>query len=106
MVVENLECKVQITIRCRRCAANACQSKTIPLANPAKFSALVASHGSFHICRRFTNLRTRLILLKQDRLSYLEKQLEQIDREEESHIRLRCIQRDDNPKRKSIFFGK
>jgi hypothetical protein len=68
-----------------------------------QFSALVASHDSFHICRRFTNLRTRLILLKQDRLSYLEKQLEQIDREEESHLRLRCIQRDDNPKRKYIF---
>lgn len=68
-----------------------------------RFSALVASHDSFHLCRRFTNLRTRLIFLKQDRLSFLEKQLERIDREEDTLLRLGCIRRDDNPERNSIF---
>ncbi|KAJ0130257.1 hypothetical protein HZ326_16466 [Fusarium oxysporum f. sp. albedinis] len=40
-----------------------------------RFAALLASHRSFLLCRRFSTLRTRLLLLKQDRLAILEKQL-------------------------------
>ena len=82
--------------------AHTCQVEDYPLGYP-RFSALVASHDSFHLCRRFANLRTRLMLLKQDRLSFLEKQLERIDREEDTLLRLGCIRRDDNPERNSIF---
>ncbi|KAK4160261.1 hypothetical protein QBC43DRAFT_338356 [Cladorrhinum sp. PSN259] len=44
-----------------------------------QYSALIAAYDPFHICRRFSNLRVRLLLRKQDKLSELEKQLEQID---------------------------
>jgi hypothetical protein len=68
-----------------------------------RFSALIASHDSFHICRRFSNLRTRLLLLKQDRLSLLEKQLQKIDREEVSLLSLGSSRRDSNSERNSVL---
>ncbi|KAI1504694.1 hypothetical protein F5X99DRAFT_370710 [Biscogniauxia marginata] len=68
-----------------------------------RFSALVASHDSFHICRRFSILRTRLLLLKQDRLSLLEKRLEKIDREEVAPLCLGSSRRDTNNERSSVL---
>ncbi|KAH6610682.1 hypothetical protein Trco_000702 [Trichoderma cornu-damae] len=44
-----------------------------------RFSALLASHKSFQLWRRFSTLRSRLLLLKQDELSQLEKQLKRLD---------------------------
>lgn len=64
-----------------------------------RFSALIASHDSFHLCRRFSNLRARLLLLKQDRLSLLEKRLEKIDREEIDLLSLGSSRDDTNNER-------
>ncbi|KAI1086078.1 caspase domain-containing protein [Rostrohypoxylon terebratum] len=68
-----------------------------------RFSALIASHDSFHICRRFSNLRTRLLLIKQDKLSLLEKQLEKLDREEVTPLSLGSSRRDTNKERSSVL---
>jgi hypothetical protein len=69
----------------------------------ARFSALIASHVSFHLCRRFSNLRARLLLLKQDRLSLLEKRLEKIDRDEANVLFLGSSRRDSNSERRSVL---
>lgn len=68
-----------------------------------RFSALIASHSSFHVCRRFSNLRARLLLLKQDRLSLLEKRLETIDSEEAIPLSLGCSRIDTNAERLSLL---
>jgi hypothetical protein len=68
-----------------------------------RFSALISSHDSFHICRRFSNLRARLLLLQQDRLSLLEKRLEKVDREEVTLLSLGSSRRDTNKDRGSIL---
>ncbi|KAI4860962.1 hypothetical protein F4820DRAFT_452427 [Hypoxylon rubiginosum] len=68
-----------------------------------QFSALIASHDSFHICRRFTHLRSRLLLLKQDQLSVLEQELWKIDREESKPIQLGSSRNDNNEKRRDVL---
>jgi hypothetical protein len=45
----------------------------------------------------------RLLLLKQDRLSQLEKQLEKIDQEEATPLSLRSSRRDTNNERSSVL---
>ncbi|KAI5918584.1 hypothetical protein F4810DRAFT_565382 [Camillea tinctor] len=68
-----------------------------------RFSALMASHGSFHIFRRFSNLRVRLLLLKQDKLSLLESRLNKIDREEPSPLFLACSRMDQSVERTAVL---
>ena len=68
-----------------------------------RFAALVGSHSSFHLCRRFSSLRARLLLLKQDKVSLLEKRLDQIDREETAHLNLGCCRSDDNHDRQLVL---
>lgn len=68
-----------------------------------QFSALIASHASFHVCRRFLRARARLLLLKQDEVSLLESQLDQIDHEEERDLFVGNSRRDKNPKRKETL---
>ncbi|KAH6603226.1 hypothetical protein Trco_008001, partial [Trichoderma cornu-damae] len=68
-----------------------------------RFSALVASHHSFQLCRRFSALRARLLLLKQDRLSLLEKELESVDSNEVTHLALGSCRRDNNRERRAIL---
>ena len=68
-----------------------------------RFSALLAAHGSFHLGRRFSHLRARLLLLKQDRLSLLEKQLVEIDEKETTLLHLGCCRSDDNSNRRSVL---
>ena len=55
------------------------------------------------MCRRFTQIRARLLLLKQDRLSVLEEQLEYIDNSEDHPIFLGNARRDLNPARNQIL---
>jgi hypothetical protein len=55
------------------------------------------------MCRRFTQIRARLLLLKQDRLSVLEEQLEHIDHSEDRPIFLGNAHRDVNPARQQIL---
>ncbi|KAE9378767.1 hypothetical protein N431DRAFT_499509 [Stipitochalara longipes BDJ] len=68
-----------------------------------RFSALIGAHTSFHICRRFPNLRARLALLKQDKLCLLEKQLNKIDDEENTLLSLGSIRFDRNAERNLIL---
>lgn len=72
------------------------------LAGYHRFSALIASDDSFHICRRFSNLRSRLLLLKQNNLSSLEQQLKFIDKDEVSLFYLGSCRRDKNWRRRSL----
>ena len=51
-----------------------------------RYTALLSAYDSFFICRRFSKLRARLLLSKQDRLSMLQQRLDQIDQEEESPL--------------------
>ncbi|OTA56922.1 hypothetical protein K449DRAFT_387314 [Hypoxylon sp. EC38] len=73
-----------------------------PMGYP-RFSALIASHDSFYICRRFSSLRARLLLRKQDNLSILEERLENIDRNECNPLRLGSYRRDNNEERQSVL---
>ena len=68
-----------------------------------QFSALIASHPSFHVCRRFLRIRARLLLLKQDELSLLESQLDNIDNEETRELFLGNRRRDANAERIDIL---
>ncbi|KAF2804949.1 uncharacterized protein BDZ99DRAFT_397158, partial [Mytilinidion resinicola] len=68
-----------------------------------RFSALIAAHDSFQICRRFSNLRSRLLLLKQDKLSMLEQRLETIDANEHAPLFLGSSRDDRNAERSSTL---
>ncbi|BCS28103.1 uncharacterized protein APUU_61151S [Aspergillus puulaauensis] len=68
-----------------------------------RFSALIGAENSFHICRRFSNIRARLLLLKQDKVSRLEAELEGIDREESAVLFLGSRRYDLNESRKAIL---
>lgn len=68
-----------------------------------QFSALVGAHDTFQIYRRFSNLRSRLLLYKQDSLSVLEKRLNDIDDNEKSPLFLGSRRRDKNEERKGIM---
>ncbi|USP82079.1 hypothetical protein yc1106_09353 [Curvularia clavata] len=65
-----------------------------------RFAALLASHKSLQVCRRFARLRVRLLLLKQDRLSMLEKQLDKIDKDECAALYLGSSRDDANEQRR------
>ena len=69
----------------------------------SRFTALIAAHPSFHISRRFTTLRARLLLLKQDRVSELEEKLERLDRDESRKLFLASTRRDANPARRQVL---
>ncbi|KAK4176441.1 hypothetical protein QBC36DRAFT_311121 [Triangularia setosa] len=47
-----------------------------------RYSALLSANDHFFIARRFTKIRARILLLKQDKLSMLEERIETIDRDE------------------------
>ncbi|CAF9943617.1 MAG: hypothetical protein ALECFALPRED_000762, partial [Alectoria fallacina] len=68
-----------------------------------RFSALVAADNTFFICRRFLNLRARLLLLKHDRLSSLEKKLEGVDNEEIANLFIRSSRYDKNAERCAVL---
>ncbi|EXA33850.1 hypothetical protein NW761_014338 [Fusarium oxysporum] len=68
-----------------------------------RFTALIASHSPFFIFRRFNRLRARLLLLKQDQLSILESELDQIDQQEKAPIFLGKSRIDRNAERLSVL---
>jgi hypothetical protein len=68
-----------------------------------RFSALMAAHDSFLVARRFSQLRTRLLLLSQDRVAELEERLDKIDRDEARTMYLGSRRRDRNEERLSII---
>ncbi|KAH6603878.1 hypothetical protein Trco_007324 [Trichoderma cornu-damae] len=78
------------------------QIEDIPQGYP-RYSALVASDESFHVCRGFFALRSRLLLRKQDRLVVLEKQLREIDKAETAPLYLAALREDANAQRLQIL---
>ncbi|KAF2629496.1 hypothetical protein BU25DRAFT_446986 [Macroventuria anomochaeta] len=68
-----------------------------------RFAALVGAHHSFQMYRRFARLRTRVLLLKQDRLSMLEQQLDSVDESERSPLFLGSSRDDQNQKRTALL---
>lgn len=67
------------------------------------FSALIASHHSFDVCRQFGELRARLLLLKQDRLAELESDLRQLDGDETNRLFLASRRSDRNQARQDLI---
>ncbi|KAI1376850.1 hypothetical protein F4677DRAFT_76026 [Hypoxylon crocopeplum] len=67
-----------------------------------RFTALVAAH-SYFLCRRFDRLRARLLLSKQDKLSMLEKRLDEVDQKETSLLFLGKSRCDRNPDRIALL---
>ncbi|KAF1984418.1 hypothetical protein K402DRAFT_434699 [Aulographum hederae CBS 113979] len=65
-----------------------------------QFTALLSSHRAFQNVRRFTRVRMRLLLLKQDEVTVLEGKLDTIDSKEDRALFLGCTRRDTNAERK------
>ncbi|EWG54442.1 hypothetical protein FVEG_17320 [Fusarium verticillioides 7600] len=68
-----------------------------------RFSALMAAHETFHILRRFSNARMRLLLHAQDRVVQLEERLDKIDNDETSPLFLSSRRRDKNYEREKTM---
>ncbi len=68
-----------------------------------RFTALLAAYDPYVICRRFTRLRSRLLLLKQDRLSVLEARLDEVDQKEKCPLFLGASRCDGNSERESLL---
>ncbi|KAM5354761.1 hypothetical protein ACJ41O_001408 [Fusarium nematophilum] len=68
-----------------------------------QYTALIAAHDSFFISRRFGKLRARLLLQKQDKLSMLETELEQIDADETAPLFLGSSRDDMNGRRQEVM---
>ena len=68
-----------------------------------RFSALTGTDASSFVCRRFSTLRARLLLQKQDQIAGLEQQLQHIDEAEPRSLFLGSLRRDTNPDRARIL---
>ena len=68
-----------------------------------QFSQLFVAHPSFAISRKFLAMRARLLLMKQDQLSVLEEQLNEVDHEEQRKLFLGNLRRDGNERRRNIL---
>lgn len=68
-----------------------------------QYSAFIGSHPSFYVFRRFCRIRARLLLIKQDVLSVLEGQLDQIDAHEDRELFLGNRRRDKNLEREEVL---
>lgn len=79
----------------------ACAVEDYPSGYP-QISALVGAHPSLHVFRRFTRLRARLILQKQDRLCLLEQELDELDRTEPKRLFLGSLRSDRNTTRNKL----
>jgi hypothetical protein len=64
-----------------------------------RFSSFIAVDNAFNLCRRFTVVRARLLLIKQDRVCVLEEELRKLDEEEQRLLFLGSIRRDKNADR-------
>ncbi|KAF2726708.1 hypothetical protein EJ04DRAFT_582518 [Polyplosphaeria fusca] len=68
-----------------------------------KFTALLALHPAFQNFRRFSRVRLRLLLVKQDEIVELESSLDQIDTQEKRALFLGCRRRDTNNERQELL---
>jgi hypothetical protein len=63
----------------------------------------MAAHVSFNIFRRFSHVRTRLLLLAQDKIVHLEEELIRIDQAEKTPFFLASSREDKNVERQQII---
>jgi hypothetical protein len=63
----------------------------------------MGSHPAFNVCRRFSCVRARLLLLKQDKVSLLERSLIDADANETRPLFLGSSRRDTNAVRLGIL---
>ena len=77
-------------------------AESSPLGYP-QFSALVGAHPAFSVSRRFSVLRARLLLLKQERVAVLERQLQELDLQEPRPLYLGSFQADANAARIQVL---
>ncbi|KAJ3577751.1 hypothetical protein NPX13_g2818 [Xylaria arbuscula] len=68
-----------------------------------QYTALLAAHDPYFLCRRFNKLRALVLLRKQDRLSVLEQTLEKVDQQESSPLFLGKSRLDKNHDRLSLL---
>jgi hypothetical protein len=68
-----------------------------------RYCALLSSHPSFQNFRRFTRIRMRLLLLKQDEISVLEERLDSLDSSEDRGLFLGSMRQDSNPRRLQVI---
>ncbi|GAB1317148.1 hypothetical protein MFIFM68171_07358 [Madurella fahalii] len=68
-----------------------------------QYTALLAASDSFYVFRKFSRARARLLLLKQDKISVLEKELDRVDREEQSPLFLGKSRFDANANRAAVL---
>ncbi|KAJ9139048.1 hypothetical protein NKR19_g7574 [Coniochaeta hoffmannii] len=68
-----------------------------------RFTALLSAYDPYLLCRRFSRLRARILLLKQDKLSLLEQRLDEVDREEVCPLFLGMSRSDRNAQRASVL---
>lgn len=73
-----------------------------PLGYP-QFSTLVGAHPNFSVFRRFSVVRARLLLRKQQRVAALEKQLEELDLQEPRPLYLGSFEADANATRLQVL---
>jgi len=77
--------------------------ETSPLGYP-QFSTLVGAHPAFSVSRRFSVVHARLLLLlKQQHVAALEKQLEELDLQEPQPLYLGSFQADANATRLQVL---
>lgn len=63
----------------------------------------MGAHPAFSVSRRFSVVRARLLLFKQQRLAALEKQLEELDLQESRPLYLGSFQADANALRREVL---
>ncbi|MCJ1262903.1 hypothetical protein MMC22_002773 [Lobaria immixta] len=68
-----------------------------------RLAAFVTADPAFGVIRSFKNLHARNILMRQDRLSELEIQLNDVDAEEDTQLFLSSRRHDQNPKRRQVL---
>ena len=68
-----------------------------------QFTRLLVAHPTLPMCRKFLAMRARVLLMKQDRLSLLEEQLDELDNDEPSKLFLGNIRRDGNEARRGVL---
>lgn len=68
-----------------------------------QFSSLISARVEFFIFRRFRRLRARVLLAKQDKLSLLEEELDNIDEQESRPLFLGKLRGDPNQARRDIL---
>lgn len=68
-----------------------------------RFCALIDAYPAWNVFRRFSKLRARIILRKQDSLSALEQQLEALDQQETTPLFLASNRLDGNTERQDVL---